>query len=125
MIRKVAVLSRNALDSMFISAYIGLDMTTIYGNYYYIVDSVVMLLAVFGSSMTGGVGNSIALDSEEKNLKDMYSINFLFMIISGWCAIIMLCLYQPFMLMWAGEKLLLPVEYIVAFSLYFYINRNR
>lgn len=121
MIRKVAVLSRNALDSMFISAYIGLDMTTIYGNYYYIVDSVVMLLAVFGSSMTGGVGNSIALDSEEKNLKDMYSINFLFMIISGWCAIIMLCLYQPFMLMWAGEKLLLPVEYIVAFSLYFYI----
>lgn len=121
MIRRVAMLSRNAFDSMFITAFLGLGMNAIYGNYYYIMDAVVMILAVMRSSMAGGVGNSIAMESEKKNLKDMNTINFLFMLISGWCAIIMLCLYQPFMLLWAGKKLVLPLEFAVVFAVYFYI----
>ena len=121
MIRRAAMMSRNAFDSMFITAFLGLEINAIYGNYYYIMDAVVMILAVIKTSMSGGVGNSIAMESTEKNMRDMNSINFLFMIISGWCAIIMLCLYQPFMILWAGSKLLLPVKYAVVFSLYFYI----
>ena len=121
MIRRAAMMSRNAFDSMFITAFTGLEMNAIYGNYYYIMDSVVIILAVIKTSMSGGVGNSLAMDSKEKNIRDMNSINFLFMIISGWCAIIMMCLYQPFMELWAGSKLLLPVEYAIVFSLYFYL----
>ena len=121
MVRKVASLSRNAFDSMFISAFLGLEINAIYGNYYYVMDAVVMLLAVVKNSMAGGVGNSIALETVQKNRKDMDTINYLFMWISGWCSICMLCLYQPFMELWTEGKMMLPSWYAVVFSLYFYV----
>ena len=121
MVRKVASMSRNAFDSMFISAFLGLEMTAVYGNYYYVMDSIVMILAVVKNSMAGGVGNSIAMESVEKNLGDMNTINFLFMWISGWCAICLVCLYQPFMVLWAGSGMTLPAVYALFFGVYFYV----
>ena len=121
MVRKVASMSRNAFDSIFVSAFLGLSITAIYGNYYYVMDAVVMLLAVVKNSMAGGVGNSIAMEPVKKNLRDMHTINFLFMWISGWCAICMLCLYQPFMRLWVGDDMTLPNTYAILFAAYFYI----
>ena len=121
MVRKVATLSRNAFDAMFISAFLGLQLTALYGNYYYIMDSVVMVLAVVKTSMAGGVGNSIATESVEKNLKDMKTINFLFMSLSGWCMTALLCLYQPFMKIWVGTEMMFPFGIVVLFSVYFYV----
>ena len=121
MIRKVASYSRNAFDSIFVSSCIGLIATGVYGNYYYVMDSIVMILAVIKTAMAGGVGNSIAMETVEKNMDDMNSINFLFMVISGWCSVCMLCLYQPFMKFWVGSKMLLPMYMAVTFSAYFYI----
>ncbi len=120
-IRKAAVMSRDAFDSIFVSAFLGLSMTAIYANYYYIMDSVVMILAVVKTSMAGGVGNSIALDSPERNLQKMHQIDFLFLWISGWCAVCLLCLYQPFMILWLGKNMTLPFEMVVLFSVYFYV----
>lgn len=121
MIRKSASLSRDAFDSMFVSAYLGLTMTAIYANYYYIMDAVVMVVAVVKTSMAGGVGNSIALDSREKNRRDFHRIDFLFMWISGWCTTCLLCLYQPFMKLWAGTSMTLPGGFAVLFAVYFYV----
>lgn len=121
MVRKVATYSRNAFDSIFISAFIGLGANAIYGNYYYVMDSVVLILGVIKTAMAGGVGNSIAMETVEKNKKDMKIIDFLFMIVSGWCSICMICLYQPFMTVWVGKKMLLPMYIAVMFAVYFYI----
>ena len=121
MIRKLAMLSRNSFDSIFISAYLGLRMTTLYSNYYYIMDSVVMILAVIKTSMAGGVGNAIAMEKQSKNLHDMSVIDFLFMWIGGWCSICLLCLYEPFMKIWVGEKMMLGMPIALMFSVYFYI----
>lgn len=120
-IRKMAVMSRNAFDSIFVSAFLGLGVTAVYANYYYIMDSVVMVLAVVRTSMAGGVGNSIALDSLEKNLRNMHRINFLFMWISGWFSICLLCLYQPFMNLWVGEEMMLSFGMALLFAVYFYV----
>ena len=120
-VRRLATYSRNAFDSMFVSAYLGLKMNGIYGNYYYVMDSVIMIMAVIRTAMAGGVGNSIALESEEKNVQDMHRINFLFMLMAGWCTACLLCLYQPFMEIWVGKKMQLPFYMAVAFAAYFYI----
>ena len=120
-VRRLAMYSRDTFDSMFVSAYLGLGINAIYGNYYYVMDSIVMVMAVIRSSMAGGVGNSIAMDSESKNIKDMHRINFLFMVASGWCTACLLCLYQPFMGIWVGEKMKLPFYMAIIFSAYFYI----
>lgn len=121
MIRRTAILSRNMLDAVFISAYLGLVPTAVYSNYYYVMDAVVMLLAVVKTSMAGGVGNSLALESREKNLRDMRTIDFLFMWISGWCAICILCLIQPFMRLWAGSGMMLENGTACLFAVCFYL----
>jgi O-antigen/teichoic acid export membrane protein len=124
MVRKVATLSRNAFDSMFISAFLGLEITAVYGNYYYVMDAVVIILAVVKTSMAGGVGNSIAMETVDKNLRDMKTINFLYMCLSTWCAVCLLCLYQPFMKLWVGEDMMFPAGIAVIFSVYFYVLKT-
>lgn len=121
MVRKIASLSRNAFDSIFVSAFLGLSITAMYGNYYYIMDAIIMILAVVKTSMAGGVGNSIAMESVNKNLKDMKSINFLYMWIGGWCTIFLMCLYQPFMQIWVGKEMMFSNEIAILFAVYFYV----
>lgn len=121
MIGRVSTVCRNSFDSVFVSMFLGLTATAIYGNYYYILDTISCLLLVLTSAATGGAGNSVALESQEKNHQDMLRMNFLYMWAAGWCAICMLCLYQPFMKLWTGEQMLLPVSTMVLFCVYLYV----
>lgn len=120
-IGKVATVFRNTFDSIFISAFLGLTATAIYGNYYYILNTISSFLSVIPGATTGGVGNSIAMETQEKNYRDMKRMNFLYLWISGWCMTCMLCLYQPFMRLWMGESMLLPVSTMALFCVYLYI----
>lgn len=120
MVNKICQMTRNSLDSIFVSAFIGLTMTTIYNNYYYVLNAVVGFTTIFTNAMTAGIGNSIAIESSEKNYTDFNKFNFMYMWIAGWASITMLCLYQNFMLLWVGEELTLPFGISVLFSIYFY-----
>lgn len=124
MIGKAAGVCRNSFDSVFISMFLGLTATAIYGNYYYIMDTVSCLVQILIHAVTAGAGNSVALESQEKNHQDMLRMNFLYMWLSGWCSISMLCLYQPFMKLWLGEGMLLPVSTMVLFCVYQYSLRT-
>ena len=120
MVNKICQMTRNSLDSIFVSAFIGLTMTTIYNNYYYILNAVVGFTTIFTNAMTAGIGNSIAIESPQKNYGDFNKFNFMYMWIASWASITMLCLYQNFMLLWVGEELTLPFGISVLFSIYFY-----
>ena len=121
MIGRVAGVFRNSFDSAFVSMFLGLTATAIYGNYYYIMDTISCLAQIPIHAATGGAGNSVAMESQEKNHADMMRMNFLYMWAAGWCAICMLCLYQPFMKLWTGEQMLLPVSTMVLFCVYLYV----
>jgi O-antigen/teichoic acid export membrane protein len=119
-ITKICTTTRNALDSIFISAMIGLSAVAIYGNYYYIMGAIFGLVSIIVTSMTASIGNSMAKESVKKNYDDMRKIDFGFSWISGLCTIALLCLYQPFMKLWVGENLLFPYHMVILFALYFY-----
>ncbi len=120
MLGKVCVTSRNSLDNIFISSYIGLTAVAIYGNYYYILSAIIGFLQVICTAISAGVGNSIASEKPEKNYSDLKKISFLYSWIAGWCAICLLNLFQPFMRIWVGEGQMLSMVEVVLFSLYFY-----
>lgn len=120
-INKLCIVSRNAFDSIFISMFLGLTDTAIYNNYYYILNAVVMVTSVLVTSVVAGAGNSVALETSEKNYYDMQQMNFIYMWIAGWLTVCMLCLYQPFMRLWVGEKLMYPTSCVVLLCFYFYI----
>lgn len=120
LVYKICGATRNSFDSIFISAFLGLNMVAIYNNYYMIMNSVMIFLGVITSSMLSGVGNSVVTESVDKNYKNMNQFNFMYMWISGWCTICLLCLYQPFMKLWLGEQYMLDFGCVILLCIYFY-----
>ena len=119
-ISKVCATTRNSLDSIFVSAFLGLTITAIYNNYYYIMNAVTMILSIVIQSLSSIVGNTIATESPHKNYNDMNKLNFIYMWISGWATCCLFCLYQPFMVAWVGKKYLFNMLTVSMFCAYFY-----
>lgn len=118
---KVCSMTRNSLDTVFISAFIGLVAATIYGNYYYIFAGIASVQTIIRTSMEGGIGNKIATKTPEENHKDMFVLMYLYAWLSSAITACMLSLYQPFIKIWVGDKLLLDRSTMIMFCVYFYI----
>lgn len=123
MVIKIAAVSRNALDSIIVSAFLGLQAVAMYNNYYYIINALSSILLVLMNAIAAGVGNSVAVESKNKNLEDMRNINFLYMTISGFCLACLVSMYQPFMKIWVGDKFLFSEMVMILFSLYFILQK--
>ncbi len=119
LVSKFCGLTRNAFDNIIISAFLGLSAVAVYGNYYYITSNVASILVIMVTSMRAGIGNSIALESVEKNYNDYNKFSFIYMWISSWCAICILCLIQPFMELWMGKDNLFEFPVVVLLCIYF------
>lgn len=120
-ITQVCGTTRNAFDNIFISMFLGLTQAAMYGNYFYVLTALKGISSIVVAPLMGGVGNSIATETKEKNLKDMMRLDFLYLLICGWMAICMLCLYQPFMYLWMGDALMFPMYIVILFPVYFYL----
>ena len=119
-IQKGCATTRNALDSICLSCFLGLSVTGIYNNYYYVMVAVTSIFGVVSSAVVAGVGNSMALNDVQKNYADMRRLNFIYMLISGGGTALLLNLYQPFMYLWVGESMMLPLETVILITSYFY-----
>ncbi len=121
MIWKIGSATRNTLDNIIISIYFGLTSVTIYNNYYIIMSGVIGMLGVVTSSIRAGIGNKIAISSVEENYCDFNKFQFMYCWIAGMCTICLACLYQPFMSIWMGRKLMLDNGTMFLICLYFFI----
>lgn len=110
------------LDSIIISSFLGLGAVAIYNNYLTIFCAVTTCLTVIRGAMQASVGNKIATESVEKNYRDVFIWQFLFSVLVTWCAACMLCLYQPFMVLWMGKDMLLPMLDVSLFCVWIVIS---
>ena len=115
----------HAADNLVMSAFLGLTMIAIYGNYNYIRTSVVGFVDIAYTAMTAGLGNSLHTETLEKNYRDFTKLSFMNSWIVGWCTVCLACLYQPFMKIWVGEELMFPYYVVLEICLYFYIYMIR
>lgn len=111
----------NQVDTIVISAFLGLTSLAIYQNYFYILSSVRNIITVALKACVAGIGNSIIVESEEKNLNDLKKLTFIISWISGWCVCCFLGLYQPFMEIWMGKDLMLGFGAVICFAVYFFV----
>lgn len=119
-INKICQTTRNSLDSIFLSAFLGLNIVAIYNNYYSILNSIIIILGIISTAILSSIGNSIVVEDVKKNYKDLRKFNFIYMWIAGWATICLLCLYQPFMNIWMGEEYMFPFSIVILFCIYFY-----
>lgn len=120
-VQRACSVTRNSLDSICISMMIGLTMTGIYNNYFYIATSITATMTIVINSFTGGIGNHVTLKNKDENFREMQSMDFIYLWLSGWCSICLLCLYQPFMKIWMGDKMLLSNLSVCLICAYFYL----
>ena len=115
----------HAMDNIIISAFLGLAMVGMYGNYYYIMSAIVGMIAIVYNSMTAGIGNSLETESLEKNYFDFNVLTFANFWLVSFCSVSLLCLYQPFMKIWVHEQNMLDNLVVVLFVIYFYVYQIR
>lgn len=119
-INRVGNVVANSVDSIVISAFLGLALSAIYNNYIYIITTLTGFLQIYYSSISAGVGNSISVENVDKNYHDFEKLIFIQYWIVGWSSICLLCLYQPFMEIWVGEKWMLSFGMVICLVFYFY-----
>lgn len=107
-------------DSIILSSFTGLTLVAIYSNYLTIFNGVSTFIVMIRTAMQASVGNSVAVESKQKNYNNVFLWQFLFSFIATVCTTCMLVLYQPFMKLWMGESRLLPFIDVIMICLWFY-----
>lgn len=118
---KIGAIIVNSADTIVISAFLGLTVLAVYQNYYFILTSIIGFIAVVFSAVTAGIGNSLVVETKEKNFVDLNVFTFIICWIAGFCSCCFLNLYQPFMELWMGMDLMLDSSFVICFVIYFYI----
>ena len=119
---KLGMVVVNSVDTIVISSFLGLTMLAIYQNYYYIIMSLIGCVDILFQACSAGIGNSLIVESREKNFKDLKVMTFIICWITGFCICCMLNLYQPFMEIWVGKGLMLEYRVVICLCIYFFVN---
>lgn len=117
---KIGFVVYDSADTIVISAFLGLTMLAVYQNYYFILNSVYGFVLILFTACQAGIGNSLVVESQEKNFSDFNKFTFIISWITIFCSACLLCLYQPFMKLWVGEGLMLPFSAVVCLIVYFF-----
>lgn len=112
----------NSSDTLVISAFLGLTILAEYQNYFYILTAIMSMIDVVFNSVTAGIGNSLIVESEEKNVGDLTKFTFVISWIASFASACFLNLYQPFMALWVGKKYILDYGIVVCLVIYFYVS---
>ena len=107
--------------SIVISSFLGLAALAIYQNYFYLITAVAAIFTVVFQSVVAGIGNSLILESPEKNYRNFEKFSMLIAWLATICACCFLNLFQPFMTIWVGKNLLLDFTTVIFFCVYFYV----
>lgn len=112
----------DSADTLVISAFLGLETLAVYNNYYYIMTSLFGFIGIIFTSCTAGIGNSIIVETEEKNYNDLKKFLMIIFWIAGTCASGLLCTFQPFMKIWVGEEHMFGMSLVICMCVYFFVH---
>lgn len=122
---KVGGVIANSIDTLSISAFLGLSTIAIYGNYHYVIKSLYSLISILAGGITASVGNSLVLESSKKNYQDFVVINFIYTVVNGVCCACLVAMYQHFINLWVGPDYLFGFDMVILFTVYFYVKNTR
>lgn len=120
---KIGAIVYESADTIVISAFLGLSLLAVYQNYFYILTALSGFISVIFAACTAGIGNSIVVETKEKNYNDFAKFTFIICWIAGFCSVCLLCLYQPFMELWVGKDLMLSFSLVCCFVVYFFLKQ--
>lgn len=118
--RKIGDVVLTSVDNIVISSFLGLTAVALYGNYYSIVTFLFSMVSIISTALKAGVGNAVALESKEHIFRTFKILNLLYVLMVAFLSICFLCLVQPVMKLWVGEKLMFGANMVLLFALYIF-----
>lgn len=119
-LHKVSFVFRNSLDSIVISAFLGLEILGQYNSYYFIINAISGIMILVSNSVTASVGNSIVVENKKKNFADFNKIQMLYMWLTSWLTVGFVGCLQPFIKLWLGESMMFGDGIMIIFCVYFF-----
>lgn len=119
-LHKVGAVFQNSLDSIVISAFLGLTVLAKYNSYYYIINAITGTLILISNSVTATAGNSIVTETKAKNFSDFKKLQLLYMWLSSWLTVGFAVCLQPFVKLSFGETMLFPDGIMLIVCFYFF-----
>lgn len=121
MVSRVGDYLLNGTDNIILSA-INIVLTGIYSNYLAIVGIMKTFMNVIYNGITASFGNVIAIE-ESHVKKNVFNISsFVCFVISGFIAVELCFLFNPFIKIWAGKSYVADywISIVIALNFYFY-----
>lgn len=107
-------------DNIIISKFVSLVSVGIYSNYYMITNALNIIFSQIYSSITASIGNLCIMDDSNRKLEVFNKINFLGFWVYSVSSICLLCLLNPFIELWLGDKYLFPMNIVLMIVVNFY-----
>lgn len=112
-----------SVDSIVISAFLGLYVLGTYNNYFYVISMFIMFFAVIHNAIRPVIGNYWATENNMKNWRVFKMINTGYMMIVTIVCGCTLPLLQKFEILWGGEANTMDKCIVYYLILYFYVGR--
>ncbi|MBO5747364.1 MAG: oligosaccharide flippase family protein [Clostridia bacterium] len=122
MLHKIGNTVISSTDNILISSILGVIYTGLYSNYLLIMNVITQIITIGLNAVSASVGdfNARKNETEKKELFD--ALQMMSSWIFGMSSICFVCLFQPTIGIWFGEKYLLDFSVVVVISVNFYIN---
>lgn len=112
-----------SVDNIIVSAFLGLSILGKYGNYYFVISSLISVFAVVHNSLRPTLGNNVATEDVATNWNYFKTIDFIYMMVVAVCCSCCVVLFQDFERIWAGADNLLPFSMVILLTVYFFVGR--
>lgn len=122
-VSKMGSVMFSSVNNIIISSFLGLVILGRYSNYYYISSCVVGFFAVVHNSIRPVLGNCFITETKRKMYYMLNNITFLYNWTAALCSCCMLCLYQDFIVLWAGQENMLPWHFAILMVISFFVGR--
>jgi len=111
----------NGITNLLIGKIVGVFEVGLYSNYLLIRNSLDMVTNLIYQSITPSIGN-LNIEAEDKYKLTVFNrLFFLTAWVFGFCATGLICLYNPFITVWLGNKYLFGMHTIIVIVLNFYL----
>lgn len=119
-IGRINTLSRNQLDPIFVSGYLGLMVNGMLSNYLYLISGISSFVLIPGNVMVAGIGNSLILDDVDKNIHTLDRWTFAIQFFIGIIGCVIAGTIQPLICIWVGKENSFNDMMGVICAIYFY-----
>ncbi|MCM1191192.1 MAG: oligosaccharide flippase family protein [Butyrivibrio sp.] len=120
--QKIGNVVLQSADTIVISGFLGLAVLGVYNGYWMVILGLTGFINIIHQALVPSVGNSIVMESKEKNYTDFLRFQFIYTWFLGWCSVCLVCLIQPFIELWQGKENMLSNNMALMFGIFLFIH---